>query len=105
MNNRTHTPAETPAELLTDLHNLVVEAEKLLQSSVADQTEEALAALRTRFAAAQERVSHLYDGAKTKVTAGARYADETVRENPYQTLAVAVGVGVVVGVLLGRRSK
>ena len=37
--------------------------------------------------------------------AGAKYTDETIRENPYQSMAVAAGLGLLVGVLIGRRSK
>jgi ElaB/YqjD/DUF883 family membrane-anchored ribosome-binding protein len=30
-------------------------------------------------------------------------ADQTVRENPYQSIAIGVGVGALVGYLLARR--
>ena len=43
--------------------------------------------------------------AKQRVAAGARCTDEAIRANPYQSLAIAAGVGVVVGVLLGRRNR
>jgi len=43
--------------------------------------------------------------AKKKVVAGAKYTDSTIRENPYRALAIAAGVGLLVGVLLGRRSQ
>ena len=59
----------------------------------------------TRFLAAQERFADVYTGARKKVIAGAKYTDETIRANPYQSLAIAAGVGLLVGVLLGRRSK
>ena len=60
--------------------------------------------LRSRYEAMHERLSDCYDGAKKKVVAGAKYTDTTIRENPYQAMAVAAGVGLLVGVLLGRRS-
>jgi ElaB/YqjD/DUF883 family membrane-anchored ribosome-binding protein len=105
MKNRAHVPAETPEELLNDLRNLVVEAEKMLETSVTEHSQEALDAMRTRFTAAQERLSDLYDGTRKKVAAGVRSADEAIRENPYQSLAIATGVGVVIGLLLSRRSN
>lgn len=105
MKNRTHTPAETPQELLNDLRSLVVEAEKMMEESVTEHSQEAIDNLRARFSAAQERLAHLYEGTKKKVVAGARYTDEAIRENPYQAIAITLGVGVLVGVLLGRRSK
>lgn len=104
MKNRAHSPAETPQELLTDLRNLVVEAEKMMEDSVTEHSQEALQAMRARFEAAQERLSDLYEGTKKKVAAGARYTDEAIRENPYQSLAIAAGVGLVAGLLLARRS-
>ena len=92
----------TPDTFLTDLRTLVTEAEKLLS-----QGEDAGrgSALRERFEAAQERFSEMYNGAKKKIVAGGKYTDTAIRENPYQSLAVAAGVGLLVGVLIGRRGK
>jgi ElaB/YqjD/DUF883 family membrane-anchored ribosome-binding protein len=104
MKNRS-TPAQTPKELLNDLHALVADAEKMIGDSVSEHTADAVNGLRDRFETAQERLSELYDGARTKVAAGAKYTDETIRANPYQSIAIAAGVGLLVGVLLGRRSQ
>lgn len=105
MKNRNSTDAQTPEALLNDLRTLVTEAEKIIGASVSEHTEDAMDALRTRYAAAQERIGDLYDGAKTKVIAGAKYTDQTIRANPYQSLAIALGAGLLLGVLIGRRSK
>jgi len=104
MKNRTESAAQKPQELLEELRSLVTEAEKLM-SDTAEQSEDAISALRSRFESAQERVSDLYAGARKKVVAGAKYTDEAIRENPYQSLAIALGAGLLVGVLLGRRSR
>jgi ElaB/YqjD/DUF883 family membrane-anchored ribosome-binding protein len=105
MKNNTETTAQTPKDLLNDLHTLVAEAEKMMGDSLSENSEGAISALRSRFDAAQERLSDLYTGARKKVVAGAKYTDETIRANPYQSIAIAAGVGLLVGVLLGRRSK
>ena len=97
--------AHTPKELLQDLQALVAEAETMMTASVSEHSSEALDTLRTRFHAAQERFSDLYEGARKKVVAGAKCTDETIRANPYQSIAIAAGVGLLVGVLLGRRTK
>lgn len=97
--------AQTPKELLNDLHTLVADAEKMVGESLTEHTAEAVTALRARYEAAQERISELYEGARTRVVAGAKCTDAAIRENPYQALAIAAGVGVLVGILLGRRSK
>jgi ElaB/YqjD/DUF883 family membrane-anchored ribosome-binding protein len=104
MKNRS-TPAQTPKELLNDLHALVADAEKMVGNSLSEHTDEAVSALRDRFESAQERLGELYEGARTKVAAGAKYTDETIRANPYQSIAIAAGVGLLVGVLLGRRNQ
>lgn len=103
MKNNTETTAQSPADLLNDLHALVAEAEKMVGSSISEHSEDAVSALRSRFDAAQERFADIYAGAKKRVVAGAKYTDETIRANPYQSIAIAVGVGLLVGVLVGRR--
>ena len=105
MKNNKDTTAQTPKELLTELQTLVSEAEKMMGASISEHTEDAMGALRTRFDAAQERLGDLYEGARKRVVAGAKCTDEAIRANPYQSLAIAAGVGLLVGVLLGRRSK
>jgi ElaB/YqjD/DUF883 family membrane-anchored ribosome-binding protein len=97
----------TPKELLHELQALVTEAESMIAGDGPDaaQSPDALDSLRSRFDAAQERFTDIYQGTRKRVVAGARYTDEAIRANPYQSLAIAAGVGVLVGVLLGRRSK
>lgn len=105
MKNNSETTAQTPKDLLNDLHTLVAEAEKMMGDSLTEHTVDAVDALRSRFEAAQERMGELYTSARKKVVAGAKCTDETIRENPYQSIAIAAGVGLLVGVLLGRRSN
>lgn len=105
MKNNSDLSAQTPKDLLEDLRSLVSEAEKMLGDSLTEHSEDALIALRSRFDAAQERMSELYAGARKKVVAGAKCTDEAIRANPYQSLAIAAGVGLLVGVLVARRSK
>ena len=95
----------TPKELFNEMSALVAEAKTMMTDSVSEHTADAVDALRTRFEAAQERFADGYAVARKKVIAGAKYTDETIRENPYQSIAIAAGVGLVVGILLGRRSK
>jgi ElaB/YqjD/DUF883 family membrane-anchored ribosome-binding protein len=97
--------AQTPKDLLNDLQALVVEAEKMMGDSLSEHTADAVGALRSRYDAASERMGEMYEGARKRVVAGAKCTDEAIRENPYQSMAIAAGVGVLVGVLLGRRSK
>jgi ElaB/YqjD/DUF883 family membrane-anchored ribosome-binding protein len=97
--------AHTPKELLGELQALVSEAETMMADSLSEHTAEAIGNLRERFGAAQERFSDMYDRTKKKVVAGVKYTDTTIRENPYQSIAIAMGVGVLLGILVGRRGK
>lgn len=97
--------AETPRELLNDLHALVAEAEKMMGDSLSEHTGEAVGALRARFDAAHDRLGEVCSRAKQKVVAGAKCTDQAIRANPYHSLAIAAGAGLLIGVLLGRRSK
>jgi ElaB/YqjD/DUF883 family membrane-anchored ribosome-binding protein len=95
----------TPTEIASELHALLAEAETLIAGSASDASAEAVDSLRSRFGAAQERLADAYDGARKKVVDGARSTDAAIRANPYQSLAIALGVGVLLGVLVGRRTK
>ncbi len=109
MNNIQDTATHTPKELLAELQSLMSEAETMIAGSLTEHSSEAVGNLRERFSAAQERFNDIYEGTKKKVVAGAKYTDKTIRENPYQSLAVALGVGALVGglvgMLIGRSSK
>jgi ElaB/YqjD/DUF883 family membrane-anchored ribosome-binding protein len=39
------------------------------------------------------------ENVKEKAIAGARTTDRAIRKNPYQTLGIVLGVGVIVGLL------
>jgi ElaB/YqjD/DUF883 family membrane-anchored ribosome-binding protein len=97
--------AQTPEDLLGDLRRLVAEAEKMTGESLGEHGADTLDSLRERFDAAHERISDLYENAKEKIVGGAKRTDEIIRTNPYRSIMVATGVGLLVGVLIGRRSR
>lgn len=105
-NSRATTAGDVlPEAFLTDLRTLVAEAQKLLEVTTDESNGETTMALRERFDAARERFMELYGTAKERVIAGGKYADQTIRANPYQSIAIAAGVGLVVGILVGRRGN
>lgn len=95
----------TPKELFIEMQALVAEAQSMMADSVSEHTADTVNALRLRFEDAQERFAGAYAGARKKVIAGAQCTDAAIRENPYQSIALAAGVGLVAGILLGRRGK
>jgi len=105
--NKTHTASsQTAEELIQNIQKLMAEVESVIATggeAVTDGATSRLAMLQDRFSAASEAVQGYYRTAKKKVTAGAQAADETIRSHPYESLAVALGVGVLLGALLRRR--
>ncbi|MBA4136208.1 MAG: hypothetical protein C0518_02690 [Opitutus sp.] len=105
MKNRNTSETTTPSDLLSDLRSLVVEAEQMMESSGTEYSADAVDALRARYEAVQERLGVMYASAKKNVVAGAKCTDEAIRSHPYQAIAIAAGVGLLAGVLIGRRSQ
>jgi len=85
-----------------EVSQLAEDARALLASTV-DVAGEKVGAARQRLAAALESGKEIYGRVKEKAVAGAKVADHTVRENPYQAIAIGVGLGVLLGYLVGRR--
>jgi ElaB/YqjD/DUF883 family membrane-anchored ribosome-binding protein len=85
-----------------DAGQLVEDAQELL-AATAHIAEEKVMAARERLSAAVQSGREVLDDLKEKAIAGAKATDETIRENPYQSIAVALGVGVLLGYFLGRR--
>jgi ElaB/YqjD/DUF883 family membrane-anchored ribosome-binding protein len=94
----------SPEELVSNLRGLLAEAEKLVGDSASSYASEKLSDLSDRLHNAQERMQELYGVAREKVVAGARETDKTIRSHPYESIALAVGVGVLLGVLLRRNN-
>jgi ElaB/YqjD/DUF883 family membrane-anchored ribosome-binding protein len=88
-------------KLADDLHALVSDAEALLRatanqagekaSEAREKAEESLQALR-------DRLDDMQDVVKGRAT----QVDSYVRDNPWQALAIAGGVALLVGLLMGR---
>ena len=76
---------------------------RALMAATADVAGEKVGEARKRLAAALDNAKQIAGCVRDKAIAGAKVADQTVRENPYQAIAIGVGVGALVGYLLGRR--
>ncbi len=91
-------------KLLADFNAVVHEADQLLKF-VTDEGGDKASALRSKVEknlnAAKDRLRSLEDAVMDKTRATARATDEYVRENPWQTVGVAAGLSVVIGVVIG----
>jgi len=96
---------EKSGKFLTDLRSLVSDAERLIGESEGGENADNGSSLRERFEAVQERFTDIYSDAKRRIVDGGKQTDRAIRENPYQSLAITAGVALLVGVLIGRRSR
>lgn len=86
-----------------NLRALINEAEQVVSDGVSTTSSEVVADLKERLEAGLEKLNDYYGGAKERVIAGARRTDDTIRSHPYESLAIALGVGVLIGALIRRR--
>jgi len=99
------TTAETPEQIIEHISRLMAEAEAMLAGPVAEQASSKLNDLKDRLTDARDHMGEMYTRARKGVIQGAKYTDQTIRDNPYYSLGIAVGIGLLFGVLLGRSTK
>jgi ElaB/YqjD/DUF883 family membrane-anchored ribosome-binding protein len=95
MNEKTTIAAET---------GQIMEDAQALLNATADIAGDKVASARKRLATALDSGRAALNEVREKAIAGARATDEAIREHPYQSIGVALGVGVLLGFLLSRRS-
>jgi ElaB/YqjD/DUF883 family membrane-anchored ribosome-binding protein len=93
---------ETPNALRNDARTLADDARALLDAT-AQITDEKVAEARQRLAEALNSGKQTYARLQEKAKQGAQVADEAIRSHPYESLAIAFGVGTLLGVLITRR--
>ncbi len=100
------TATVTTEKLMEDLQVVIRDAEALLQAT-AGQAGEKIENIRARAAAsvqqARQRLGEAEAVAKREIKQAAASADEFVHENPWQAVGLAAGIGLVIGMLVGRR--
>jgi len=102
-----NTQAEVSTDkLVEDLKIVMRDAEALIKATSA-QTGEKIQEVRVRaeesLRQARTRLNAIEDEALQRAREVADATEEYVRENPWQSLGIAAGVGMLVGLLLSRR--
>lgn len=95
----------TKEKLMHDLSVVVSDAEELLRAT-ASHASEKMPAIRARIqenlASAKERLEAAQHKAIEKTRAAAKATDDYVHENPWKSVGIAAGVGLVIGMLISR---
>lgn len=93
-------------QMMNDLRQVIGDGEELLRLG-ADQTGERATEWRTRvqerITDARHKLADLQDSAIRRAKAAGHAADDYVHENPWKAVGAAAGVGLIVGLLIGRR--
>jgi ElaB/YqjD/DUF883 family membrane-anchored ribosome-binding protein len=96
----------TTEQLVDDLKVVMRDAEALIKATSA-QTGEKIAEVRARaeesLRQAKVRLVEVEEEALRRAREVAEATEEYVRENPWQSLGIAAGVGLVLGILIARR--
>ncbi len=91
--------------LMQDLRLVVADTEELLLAT-AGQAGEKAAVVRERIQAhlqaAKDRLADAEAAVLAKTRAAARATDQYVHENPWRSVGIAAGVGLVIGMLISR---
>jgi ElaB/YqjD/DUF883 family membrane-anchored ribosome-binding protein len=88
-------------KLADDLRTLIGDAEGMLKAMAGDMSEQAKAtraSLTQQLNSAKATFAQMQD----KTVQQARVADKAIRTHPYQSVGIALGAGLAVGLLLSR---
>lgn len=93
-------------QLINDFKVVVADAEALLKAT-ANTGGEKLVELRAKaeesLSIAKARMMDVQDEVLAKTKEAAKATDEYVHENPWHSIGIAASVGIVIGLLIGRR--
>jgi len=93
---------ESTERLLQDLKAVVQDGEELLKAGVEQLSERGMAA-KERLSAALEVARETRKKIEQRAVESVRRTDRTIREHPYQSIGVAFGIGMLLGIILNRK--
>lgn len=106
MSDYTETPYANKEKLVADMKNVVADAEDILRAT-AGVAGEKMGELRERIAERLRDAKIRLEDAEAlvidKTKAAARATDDFVNEKPWQAVGIAAGVGLLLGIIIGRR--
>ncbi|MGE0358043.1 MAG: YqjD family protein [Burkholderiales bacterium] len=94
----------TRDKLVQDFRTVIADTEELMKSAAAVGGEKASAMranVEQNLKSAREKLAQLEQAAVERTKAAARATDTYVHENPWQSIGITAGVGVLVGITIG----
>ena len=93
-------------KLVADLKVVVADTEELLRATAGqagDKVAEIRSRLQDHLATAKDSLAEAQAAVVDKAKQVGRATDDYVHDNPWRSVGVAAGIGLVVGLLIGRR--
>ena len=89
-------------KLMKDLKSCACDAEELVKATAGEVNEKSKEA-GLRLKATLNSAKKSCEALEERAVNGVKVADRAIRTYPYESLGVALGIGVVLGFLIGRR--
>ena len=89
-------------KLLHDLRQVVHDGEEVLRAGAGELGEKSVAA-RAKLASALESAKETCRKLQERTVVAAKATDKVIREHPYESIGIAFGIGLLVGVLVNRK--
>ena len=88
-------------KLMKDLRLIVQDAEDLIRATAGEVNEKTRQA-RTRLSQTLDKAKETAQDLQVRAVEKAQVADEIIREHPYESIGIAFGVGVLLGLIVNR---
>ncbi|MBK7952807.1 MAG: DUF883 domain-containing protein [Candidatus Accumulibacter sp.] len=106
MSEVTDLSASNKQKLVTDMKGVVADAEEILRATAGvagDKMGDLRERIGERLRDAKLRLADAEAALVDRTKAAARATDDYVQENPWRAVGVAAGIGLLLGVIIGRR--
>ena len=87
-------------KLVEDVQDVIDDAEAFLQAGAAGEERDRMA---DKLAKARERLKQIEHLVREKAIEGAKHTDRVIRDHPYESIGIAFGVGLLLGILVNRK--
>lgn len=106
MSEVTDFPSSSKEKLVSDMKVVVSDAEEILRATsgvAGDKIGELRERIADRLRDAKIRIADAEEMLVDRTKAAARATDDYVNDNPWRAVGIAAGVGLLLGIIIGRR--
>lgn len=106
MSDVTDFPSNNKEKLVSDMKVVVSDAEEILRATAGvagDKIGELRERITDRLRDAKVRIADAEELLVDRTKAAARATDDYVNDNPWRAVGIAAGIGLLLGIIIGRR--